>query len=83
MRTMPYIEPRLRQETHIMTGRVTFDIDGNIVSIKMLKWSGDDNIQKLFEETLKSIRSMPNPPNGLITNDKEFIIYYQLNINAN
>ena len=83
MRTMPYLKGRLQKEKHIMTGRVTFDKKGNIISIKMLKWSFDDNIQNIFEETLKGIRKMPNPPSDFLEGEETFVIYYQLNINAN
>lgn len=79
--TRPALRKPLHGETHSLTGRVTFDKKGNIVSIKIMKWSQNDEVQDLFEETLKEIRSLPNPPKALLGNEEEFNIYYQLRIN--
>jgi hypothetical protein len=82
LRSHPQLKAPLQRERHALTGRVTFDEQGNIVSIKILKWSKSDEVQELFEETLKSIRSLPNPPKSLLFKEsKEFNIYYQLQIN--
>ena len=82
LRSHPQLKGPLQRERHALTGRVTFDQQGNIVSIKILKWSKSDEVQELFEETLKSIRSLPNPPKSLLFKEnKEFNIYYQLQIN--
>ncbi len=64
-----------------MTGRVTFDREGNIISIKFLQWAENREIQELFENTLKGIKSLPNPPKALIQDNQEFAIYYQLYLN--
>ncbi len=77
----PGLKRTLQTEVHHLTGRVTFDREGNIVSIKILRWTQDDNLQKLFEETLKEIKSLPNPPKDIIGKDEQFNIYYQLKIN--
>ena len=77
----PQLRQTLNSEVHHLTGRVTFDNSGNIIAIKILRWSQDDNLQKLFEETLKEIKSLPNPPKAIIGKDKQFNIYYQLKIN--
>lgn len=77
----PQLRRTLNSEVHHLTGRVTFDRDGNIVAIKILRWSQDDNLQKLFEETLKEIKSLPNPPKAIIGKSDQFNIYYQLKIN--
>lgn len=77
----PRLKRTLQNEVHHLTGRVTFDREGNIISIKILRWTQDDNLQKLFEETLKEIKSLPNPPKDIIGKDDQFNIYYQLKIN--
>ncbi|MCO4794098.1 MAG: TonB C-terminal domain-containing protein [Bacteriovoracaceae bacterium] len=77
----PRLKKTLNREVHHLTGRVTFDRNGNIVSIKILRWSQDDNLQKLFEETLKEIKSLPNPPKDILGKNEQFNIYYQLKIN--
>ncbi|MBT7608133.1 MAG: hypothetical protein HN576_00150 [Bacteriovoracaceae bacterium] len=82
LRSHPQLKKLLQVERHKLTGRVTFDDQGNIVSIKMLKWSQSDEVQNLFEATLKEIRSLPNPPRALLQRDsKQLNIYYQLQIN--
>jgi len=77
----PLLKKTIQDESHKLTGRVVFDKEGNIISIKILRWSVNDDIQELFEKTLSEIRKLPNPPHALINTSEEFTIYYQLNIN--
>ena len=76
----PQVKNVLRSESHKLTGRITFDQEGNIVAIKILQSSPNDDIHQLFEETLKGIQRLPNPPKTLIK-DGQLTIYYQLKIN--
>ncbi len=71
----------LRSERHLMTGKVIFDIEGNIMRIQILRSSSNDDLHELFETTLRNIRSLPNPPKDLVKGREEFTIYYQLRIN--
>ncbi len=66
--------------SHQLTGKITFDKEGNIVSIKVIQWSKNDDVQKVFEDTLKRIGTLPNPPKNLVNNGI-FSIYYDLKIN--
>ena len=66
---------------HIMTGRVTFDSDGNIKQIKMVRWSSAENLQGLFEDVLKSMDSVPNPPKQLWNKEGDFVVFYNLTVN--
>jgi len=77
----PQIDPKLAKDVHRLVGKLTFDRNGNIISIKMIKWANDDLVQKLFLETLTNINAIPNPPKALLDNRGEFYIYFQLNIN--
>jgi hypothetical protein len=77
----PNIRQPLQKERHILTGRIIFDKEGHIVSIKILKSTANDDIHDLFESTLKEIRKLPNPPDDLVRTPGNFTIYYQLNIN--
>lgn len=76
----PLIKKALMQGNHLLTGQIRFDKQGNIISIRILKSSPDDDIHDLFEKTLKTIGKMPNPPEAFIKNKDEFSIYYQLHI---
>ena len=78
----PTLKKSLQQEVHHLTGKVTFDREGNITVIKILRWSSDDNVQDLFEETLKAMKRLPNPPRAIVEDRDEFDIYYQLKINT-
>lgn len=77
----PFINNVLNNEEHLLTGKITFDYEGNITKIRIFRSSTNDDLHALFEETLKEIRSLPNPPKDLVKNKKTFDIYYQLNIN--
>lgn len=65
---------------HLLIGKIDYDVDGNIVTVKILKSSDSDDLHYFFEETLKQL-NQPNPPKVFTKNRKEFSIYYQLQIN--
>lgn len=66
---------------HVMTGRVTFDSSGNIKQIKMVRWSQAEGLQSLFEDVLKSMDSVPNPPKKLWNKEGDFVVFYNLTVN--
>ena len=76
----PYAKQLILGDRHKLTGKVTFDKDGNIISVKILKWSNNDDVQKLFEKTLTGINKLSNPPKN-ITQKGKFSLYYSLTIN--
>jgi len=77
----PIVKETIKNEKHRLAGRVIFDKDGNIVSIKIIRSSHSDEIHELFEETLKDMYKLPNPPKDLLSKKGQFTIYYQLRIN--
>lgn len=81
VRSTPRLRDPLMQQRHFLTARVIFDIEGNIMSIKILRSSPNDDIHQLFEKTLRNIRKLPNPPKDLLAKDNTFTIYYQLKVN--
>lgn len=76
----PYLKNILREGEHLLRGRVVFDSKGNIETLEVLHSSKNDNVHELFEETLKNIKSLPNPPKQLLNTQEQLIIYYQLNV---
>lgn len=76
----PRIKNSLMKNRHELSGKIIFDKEGNILSTKVMKWSADDDVQELFDRTLKNLSSLPNPPESLLR-DGQFTVYYQLNIN--
>jgi hypothetical protein len=77
----PAVKESLKNELHRLAARVVFDSEGNIMRIKILRSSNNDDIHDMFEETLKEIYKLPNPPKDLLQKNGEFTIYYQLKIN--
>ncbi len=65
---------------HLLIGKIDYDDKGNIVTVKILKSSDNDDIHYFFEETLKQL-NLPNPPKSFIKNKKAFSTYYQIQIN--
>ncbi len=71
----------LRENTHVLSGRIIFDAEGNIVSVKIFKSSPNNDVHQLFEDTLTQMGKLPNPPKALLEADGQFVIYYHMNIN--
>ena len=65
---------------HLLIGKIDYDEAGNIVTVKILKSSENDDLHYFFEETLKQL-NQPNPPKVFTKNRKQFSIYYQIQIN--
>ncbi len=65
---------------HLLIGKIDYDEKGNIVTVRILKSSENDDLHYFFEETLKQL-SQPNPPKVFTKNRKQFSIFYQLQIN--
>lgn len=62
-----------------LLGKVDYDEEGNIMVVKILKSSTNDDLHYFFEETLKQL-NLPNPPKSY-KKGKKFSIFYQININ--
>lgn len=65
---------------HLLIGKIDYDENGNIITVRILKSSPNDDLSYFFEETLKQL-NQPNPPRVFTKNRKQFSIYYQLQIN--
>lgn len=79
----PALETALRSGPHLLNARAIYDEKGHMISFKILKSSLSNDIHHLFEETIQGMRTIPNPPKDFVKGvDKEFSVYYQLQINA-
>jgi hypothetical protein len=78
----PQVKFPLNISREVLTGRITFDKNGNIKTIKMLRSSTDDHMQKFFEDVLEGINNLPNPPRAIVKDIDQFNIYYTLIING-
>ncbi len=72
----PNLKNNLLGYHHHLSARATFDKNGDIVSIKVLRWSNFDDVQELFEKTIEAIHSLPNPPHEMLDKNDEFSIYF-------
>jgi hypothetical protein len=78
----PHLHFPMTNAKQVMTGRLTYDEKGNIKQIKMVRWSNDDRVQKLFEEILKDMDTLHNPPHLLWEKTGEFSVFFTLQING-
>ena len=78
----PQLQKTIKKvENQHMAGKMVFDENGDILRIKMIRLSESDDLQLLFENSLRNIHKIPNPPQGLLSRDRELTLYYQLIIN--
>lgn len=66
----------------VMTSKAIFDKEGNLVQIKTIQWSKEKNLQTLFDEALKSMNALPNPPQEILEEDDHFVVYYNFTVNS-
>lgn len=79
----PHLHFPMTDDKHVMTGRMTYDKNGNLKQIKMIRWTNNDKLQQFFENVLKRMEIMQNPPKELwAENNDEFTIFMTLQING-
>jgi hypothetical protein len=78
----PHLHFPLVEEKQVMTGRMTYDRNGNLKQIKMVRWSKNDKLQEFFENVLKRMEVLQNPPRELWVENDEFTIFMTLQING-
>lgn len=66
----------------IMTARLTYDSEGNVKQIKMIRWTHIDEIQELFETSMKNLNRLNNPPKMLWKKNGEFNVFYNFTITS-
>jgi hypothetical protein len=76
-----YPNYKLTENSRIMmTARLTYDEKGNVKQIKMLRWTHVDEMQNLFEDVVKGIDQLHNPPKALWQKQGEFSMFFSLEI---
>lgn len=63
-----------------MTARISYDKEGNVKQIKMVRWTHEQPVQDLFEDIVKGIDQLHNPPKTLWEKNDEFALFYTLEI---
>lgn len=77
----PHLNFPLTEEKQTLTGRLTYDGQGNLKQIKMVRWTNIDKLQTFFEDVLKRMDHMQNPPKELWEENGEFVVFVTLQIN--
>lgn len=72
----------LSDSKQVLTGRLVYDNQGNIKQIKMVRWSNNDKLQGFFEDVLKRLDTLQNPPKELWVENGEFTVFVTLQING-
>jgi hypothetical protein len=80
IREKPYLNYKRFSGNYTLIGKLSFNREGETISTRFLKMTGEEDIQQLFENTLMEIRSIPNPPKELISKNGTFSIYYKLRV---
>lgn len=78
----PHLNFPLTDTKQVMTGRLTYDEKGNLKQIKMIRWTNVDKLQGFFENVLKRMEIMQNPPKELWAENGEFTVFITLQING-
>jgi hypothetical protein len=81
-RENPHLQFPMTETKQVMTGRLTYDSKGNIVQIKMVRWSNEDRLQDFFVDVLKDMDTLHNPPQALWEKTGEFSIFFSLVVNG-
>lgn len=68
-----YLETLAAQQ---LTGRLTYDEQGNLMAIKIQRWSDDDDLQNLFEQVLARLTTIQNIPQEFLNHEQQLVIYY-------
>jgi hypothetical protein len=81
-RENPHLRFPMTDSKQVMTGRLTYDDKGNIKQIKMIRWSNEDRLQHFFEDVLKDMDTLHNPPQALWEKRGEFSIFFSFVVNG-
>ena len=59
-----------------LTGRLTYDEQGNLMATKIQRWSDDDLLESLFEQVLAKLSTIQNIPREFLNHEQQLVIYY-------
>lgn len=80
-RLNPQLQFPMTDSQETMTGRLTYDSQGNIKQIKMIRWTNVTKLQDFFLDVLKEMNTIQNPPKTLWEKDGEFTVFFTLVVN--
>lgn len=78
----PHLRFPLTNKRELISGKITYDKNGDILKIETLKWTDISKLQDFFMEVLKNMSSLPNPPEAIINEKDQFVINFSLTVNG-
>ncbi len=78
----PHLQFPLTKGPETISGKITYDKNGDILRIETLKYTQIQKLQNFFMEVLKDMNSIPNPPKEIINSNDQFVINFILSINT-
>ncbi len=79
-RQNPHLRFPLTAQRKKLSGKIIYDKDGNIVRIQTLQWTNIKKLNVFFEELLKNLNKLPNPPKEIVDNE-QFAVNFVLTLN--
>jgi len=81
-RKNPHLRFPLTENRQKISGKITYDKNGDILKIETLRWSDITKLQDFFMDVLKNMSSLPNPPEAIIDGKDQFVINFTLTVNG-
>lgn len=82
-RKNPHLNFPMTNFEETVSGTITYDKNGDILTIQSKKWTQITKLQDFFMDVLKNMSSLPNPPVELISEDEKFVINFVFTVNPN
>jgi hypothetical protein len=82
-RKNPHLTFPMTNFEETISGTITYDKNGDILTIQSRKWTQISKLQEFFMDVLKNMSSLPNPPVELISGDEKFVINFVFTVNPN
>jgi hypothetical protein len=76
----PHQQFPLTTNKEILSGKITFDKEGNIVKVQLVKPTNKQKLDHFFEDVLTNLGPLQNPPDAVINAQGTFSVYYTLTI---
>ncbi len=80
-RINPRFQVPINRDRDRVTLRATYDLNGNIIRIRTLLSARHKDHSDFFLEAVKRIETIPNPPDVLLDDKKQFHVNYDLRLN--
>lgn len=78
----PHLRFPLTSKRQLISGKITYDKNGDILKIETKRWTDITKLQDFFMDVLKNMSSLPNPPKAIINEKDQFVINFSLTVNG-